>query len=293
MNEKIEITALLLENRIFTFRGEQIMVDSDLAEIYQVEVKRLNEQVKRNIERFPKEFRFQLFDKEKNELVANCDRFKNLKHSSNNPYAFTEQGVAMLSAVLRSETAVKVSIAIINAFVHMRKTLGNHQQLLQLSTDFTKHKLETNHKFERVFKALEAPSIKDKQGIFFDGQTYDAYDFVNGLIKKAKSSIVLIDNYIDDTVITQLTKKNKNVAVTLLSKTITKTLQLDIDKANSQYPSFKAVTFSKAHDRFMIIDTNEVYHLGASLKDLGKKWFAFSKLEADSVTILKSIKELI
>ncbi|MFH6602157.1 ORF6N domain-containing protein [Maribacter algicola] len=284
---------ILIENRIFTFRGEQVMLDSDLAEMYEVEVKRLNEQVKRNIERFPKEFRFQLSNNEKNELVANCDRFKKLKHSSNNPYAFTEQGVSMLSAVLRSKVAIQVSIQIMNAFVQMRKTIGNHQQLLQLSSDFTQHKLETNQKFEQVFKALEAPSIKDKQGIFFNGQTYDAYDFVNGLIKKAKSSIVLIDNYIDDTVITQLTKKHKNVAVTLLSKTISKKLQLDIDKANTQYPTFKTIPFAKAHDRFIIIDETEVYHIGASLKDLGKKWFAFSKLETASVSIINQIKELI
>jgi hypothetical protein len=293
MSNKIEIDTVFIENRIFTFRGEQVMLDSDLADMYLVETKVLNQAVKRNIERFPEQFRFQLKDSEKNELVTNCDRFKNLKHSSNNPFAFSEQGVAMLSSVLRSETAIKVSIAIINAFVQMRKTIGNHQQLLQLSADFTKHKLETDHKFEQVFKALEAPNIKDKQGIFFDGQTYDAYDFVNSLIKKAKTSIVLIDNYIDDSVITQLTKKNKKVAVTLLSKSITKTLQLDIDKANTQYPTFKAVAFAKAHDRFLIIDTNEVYHIGASLKDLGKKWFAFSKMEKNSVTIINEIKELI
>jgi len=131
------------------------------------------------------------------------------------------------------------------------------------------------------------------QGIFFDGQTYDAYDFINQLIKKAKTSIVLIDNYIDDTVITQLTKKKKNVAVVLMSKTISKKLQLDIEKANTQYPTFKTIGFDKAHDRFLILDQKEVYHLGASLKDLGKKWFAFSKLEASSVTILQSIKDLI
>jgi len=288
-----EIETVFIEKRIFTFRNEQVMIDSDLAEMYQVEVKRLNEQVKRNIERFPKEFRFQLTDNERNELVANCDRFKKLKHSSNNPYVFTEQGVAMLSSVLRSDTAVKVSIAIINAFVQMRKTIGSHQQLLQLSSDFTQHKLETNEKFEQVFKALEAPSIKDKQGIFFNGQTYDAYDFVNSLIKKAKISIIVIDNYIDDGVITQLTKKNKNVVVVLLSKSISKTLKLDIEKANTQYPTFKAITFTKAHDRFIILDNNEVYHIGASLKDLGKKWFAFSKLEVSSVTVLNEIKELI
>lgn len=293
MKKKNEITPILIGNRIFAFRGEQVMMDRDLAEMYQVEVKRVNEQVKRNIERFPEAFRFQLTNDETTELVAICDRFKSLKHSSNKPYAFTEQGIAMLSAVLRSEIAVKVSIAIMNAFVQMRKTIGNHQQLLQLSKDFTLHRLETNKKFEEVFKALEVPTLKNKQGIFFDGQTYDAYDFVNGLIKKAETSIVLIDNYIDDSVITQLTKKNKNVQVFVLAKTISKTLQLDIDKANAQYPSFKAIPFAKAHDRFLILDQKEVYHIGASLKDLGKKWFAFSKMETDSVSVLKSIKELI
>jgi hypothetical protein len=137
------------------------MLDRDLAEIYQVEVKRLNEQVKRNIERFPNVFRFQLIDKERCELVAICDRFDILKHSSVNPYTFTEQGVAMLSAVLRSDVAIKVSISIMNTFVQMRKTIGNHQQLLQLSSDFTKHKLETNEKFENIFKALEGSEVKD------------------------------------------------------------------------------------------------------------------------------------
>jgi hypothetical protein len=293
MNGKPEIAADLIENNIFTFRGEQVMLDNDLAAVYQVGTKVLNQAVKRNIERFPEVFRFQLTDTEKNELVTNCDRFKKLKHASTNPYAFTEQGVAMLSAVLRSSIAIQVSIAIMNAFVAMRKTIGNNQQLLQLSSDFTQHKLETNHKFEAVFKALEAPEIKNKQGVFFDGQTYDAYDFVNGLIKKAKTSILVIDNYLDDTVITQLTKKSKNVAVTLLSKSFSKNLKLDIDKANTQYPTFKVITFAKAHDRFLIIDQKEVYHLGASLKDLGKKWFAFSKLEASSVSIVQSIKELI
>lgn len=135
--------------------------------------------------------------------------------------------------------------------------------------------------------------LPPNQGIFFDGQNYDAYDFVNDLIKKANKSIILIDNYIDETVITQLTKKAKNVKVYLLSKSIKAQLKLDIEKANSQYPTFKAISFAKAHDRFLIIDQKDIYHIGASLKDLGKKWFAFSKLEADSVTILQSIKKLI
>lgn len=284
---------IFIENRIFNLRGEPVMIDRDLADMYQVETKVLNQAVKRNIERFPEQFRFQLNNSEKNELVTNCDRFTNLKHASTNPYAFTEQGVAMLSAVLRSAVAIEVSIQIMNAFVQMRKTIGNNLSLLQLSEDFKQHKLETDSKFEQVFKALEAPEIEHKQGVFFNGQTYDAYDFINTLIKIAKQQIILIDNYIDDTVITQLTKKKKNVEVLLLSKTLSKKLQLDIEKANTQYPTFTAIPFAESHDRFLILDQKEVYHIGASLKDLGKKWFAFSKLETSSVTILNQIKGLI
>lgn len=303
---------IMIENKIFNLREQPVMIDRDLAEMYQVETKVLNQAVKRNIERFPQEFRFQLTQIEMEDLqsqnvtansrsqIVTSSNLKSQSVTSSShggrrtlPYAFTEQGVAMLSAVLRSETAVKVSIAIMNAFVQMRKTIGHHLSLLQLSQDFKQHKIETDSKFEQVFKALEAPEIEHKQGIFFNGQTYDAYDFVNTLIKKAKKQIILIDNYIDDTVITQLTKKKTQVEVVLLSKNISKKLQLDIDKANTQYPTFKAITFAQSHDRFLIIDHEEIYHIGASLKDLGKKWFAFSKLESTSVTILNQIKELI
>jgi hypothetical protein len=304
----------IIENRIFTLRGVQVMIDSDLAEIYQIETKVLNQAVKRNIERFPETFRFQLIESElqglrsqfattsnlKSQTVTSRNDEKTAKGSGSGhggrrtlPYAFTEQGVAMLSAVLRSDIAVRVSIQIMQAFIQMRKTIGNHQQLLQLSDDFTKHKLEAEQNFEKIFKALEAPDIKDKQVVFFDGQIYDAYQFVNILIKKAKTSIILIDNYIDDTVITQLTAKHKGVKVYLLSKNFSKKLQLDIQKANEQYPLFKAISFAKAHDCFLIIDKKEVYHIGASLKDLGKKWFAFSKMKDDSFGIVNNIKELI
>ena len=295
MNEETQITHVHIGSLIFNIRSEQVMLDSDLADMYDVELKRLNEQVKRNIERFPESFRFKLTKTELENLKSQFATSSSHGGRRTLPYAFTEQGVAMLSAVLRSEVAVKVSISIMNAFVQMRKTIGHHQQLLQLSSDFTKHKLETNEKFENIFKALEGPVIKNKQGVFFDGQTYDAYDFVNNLIKQAKKSIVLIDDYVDDTVITQLTRKLKNVEVYILSKTISKTLKLDIERANSQYPSFKAISFAKSHDRFMIIDQNEVYHIGASLKDLGRKWFAFSKLESDSISlkIVESIGDLV
>ena len=292
MTAKNEITPVFIENRIFIVRDLQIMIDADLAELYQVTTGRLNEQVKRNIEKFPKDFMFQLTDKEWENLKSQ-NAIASWGGRRTNPYVFTEQGVASLSGILKSEIATKVNIAVMRTFVAMRKTIGNHQQLLQLSADFTKHKLDTDAKFEQVFKALEGSETEKKQGVFFDGQTYDAYNFVNKLIKQAKKSIVVIDNYVDESVITQLAEKQKNVQVTIFTKTISKKLQLDIDKANTQYPTFKAITFTKAHDRFMIIDQKEVYHIGASLKDLGKKWFAFSKLEADSVSIVESIKGLI
>lgn len=278
------------------------MLDYDLAELYQVKTKRLNEQVKRNNKRFPESFMFQLSETEWKNLqsqFATANKPNNLQSQIATakrralPYAFTEQGVAMLASVLRSEIAIKVSVAIMTAFVEMRKNIGNYYQLLKLSDDFVAHKVKTNEKFEQVFKALEAPELKNNQGIYFDGQTYDAYDFLNKLIKKAKHSIVVIDNYIDDSVITQLTKKTKHVKVFLLSKTFSKKLQLDIDKANTQYPTFKAIIFSKSHDRFVILDGTDVYHIGASLKDLGKKWFAFSKLKSDSVTVIDQIKGML
>ncbi len=302
----VKTNKVLVVNKIFTIRGMQVMADADLADMYQVELKRLNEQVKRNINRFPESFRFQLT---KDELELLKSQFAISRSSSNlksqfatstghggrrtMPHVYTEQGVAMLSAVLRSDTAVKTSIAIMNAFVEMRKTLADHQQLLQLSQDFTAHKLDTDQKFKKLFDALGHEQLSDQQGIFFNGQTYDAYDFINKLIKKAKTSIMVVDNYIDDTVITQLCKKRKDVAVYLFTKKISKQLNLDIEKVNTQYSTFSAIPFLSSHDRFLVIDEKEVYHIGASLKDLGKKWFAFSKMDANSVVILKALKELI
>ncbi|MEQ9187186.1 MAG: ORF6N domain-containing protein [Cryomorphaceae bacterium] len=294
MSKGITISKDQIENRIFTIRGNQVMIDRDLAEMYQVETKVLNQAVKRNIERFPELFRFQLTDDEKIELVTNCDRFESLKHSSNNPFAFTEQGVAMLSAVLRSETAIKVSIQIINAFVEMRKLIANHSGLLQ-RMDYVERKLvETDQKFEQVFKALERKDNIPSQGVFFEGQVFDAYELASKIIRSAKSSIVLIDNYVNETTLTHLAKKKNGVQVSLLTKSLGKQIKLDVQKADAQYGDFEVNAFTQSHDRFLIIDGKEVYHLGASLKDLGKKWFAFSKMEAKSVEgILNSISELI
>lgn len=204
MKNEIIISQKQIESRIFTFRDNQVMLDRDLAEIYQVETKVLNQAVKRNINRFPEFFRFQLNDNEKNELVTNCDRLEMLKHSSSNPFAFTEQGVAMLSAVLRSDFAVEVSIQIMNAFIAMRKFINVNSGLLQRMEGIEHKQIVTDQKL-----------------------------------------------------------------------------------ANQQYDLFQLIPFDKSHDRFLIIDSKEIYHLGASLKDLGKKWFAFSRMN------LETIEELI
>lgn len=288
MNNKLTIQQKEIENRIFIFRDTQIMLDRDLAEIYQVETKVLNQAVKRNIERFPQQFRFQLTNNEKMELVTICDRFESLKHSSVNPYAFTEQGVAMLSTVLRSDRAIQVSIQIINAFVEMRKFIASHSVLLQRMEGIERKQLETDKKFEKIFKALECKDFIPNQGVFFDGQIFDAYELASKIIRSAKKNIVLIDNYIDESSLTHLSKKANTVNVLLLTKTISQQLSLDVKKANEQYGDFEIKIFSKSHDRFLIIDNTEVYHLGASLKDLGKKWFAFSKMDRNSVSSILS-----
>ena len=290
MSKDLTLSQQHIENRIFTIRGKQVMFDRDLAEMYQVEVKRLNEQVKRNIDRFPETFRFQLNSQEKDELVANCDRFESLKHSAVNPYAFTEQGVAMLSAVLRSEIAVKVSIQIMNAFVELRKLVGQETlQHLRLSSIENKL-IEHDQKFNKLFSALENSELPQR-GVYFDGQVYDAYQFVSDVIKNAQSSIILIDNYIDDSVLTLFSKRKKNVTATIYTASISKQLRLDLEKHNAQYPEVKAELFKQSHDRFLIIDEKELYHIGASLKDLGKKWFAFSRMDSLCKDVLSKIKK--
>ncbi len=263
---------LVVENRIISLRDTQVIVDRDLALLYGVDTKRLNEQVRRNIERFPESFRFQLSKSEKDELVANCDRFESLKYSSALPYAFTEQGVAMLASVLHSETAVQVSIKIMEAFVAMRHYLLSNVHILQHLEQVDRKLLENDQKFKLLFSRFEKDE-PTKQGIFFNGQTYDAYAFVSDRIREAKTRIVLIDNYVDDTVLTMLDKRVESVAATIYTMQISKAFQLDIDKHNAQYPAIEVKVFKNSHDRFLIID-DSIYHFGASIKDLGKKWFA-------------------
>jgi len=231
-----------IQNRIYTIRDVQVMYDSDLAELYGVEIKRLNEQVKRNRERFPEEFMFQLTDEEFAFLRSQNATLKTGRggHRKYLPYVFTEQGVAMLSAVLRSKTAVKISIQIIKAFVAMRKFITTNAQIFhrldEVEQKQLEHKTETDEKFDQIFNAIESKENTPKQGIFFDGQIFDAYKFVSDLIRRAKKSIIIIDNYIDDSVLMLLTKRKKGVTVKIFTKTISKQLALDVKKYNSQYP---------------------------------------------------------
>jgi len=212
------------------------------------------------------------------------------KHTKYLPYAFTEQGVSMLSAVLKSDIAVEISVKIIRSFVNMRKLISNNALVFQRLETLEQKQFTNDEKFNKLFEAIEAKSLKPTQGIFYDGEIYDAYLFVSNLIKSAKESIVLVDNYIDESVLTMLCKREQNVSATLYTKNITAQLELDIKKHNAQYPKITLKKFDASHDRFLILDGKELYHIGASLKDLGKKWFAFSKFEMESFDILKRLE---
>jgi hypothetical protein len=283
-----------IQSRIFTLREVQVMIDSDLAQLYDVEIKVLNQAVKRNIERFPIEFMFQLQSDEYDFLRSQYVTLESGRgqHRKYLPYVFTEQGVAMLSAVLRSETAIKISIQIINAFVAMRRFYSINSQVFQRLDSIEIKQIETDRKLNMMLNAWENKDFIPKQGVFFDGQIFDAYKFVCDLVRKANKSIVIIDNYIDDTVLDILTKRNDNVQAMILTKNISKQLNLDLQKHRKQYPQIEIKEFSDSHDRFMIIDEKELYHFGASLKDLGKKWFAFSKMDIDTGDVLVKLKGL-
>lgn len=281
-----------IENMIMTFRNTQVIIDRDLAKLYNVDTKVLNQAVKRNIERFPDRFRFQLSSTEKQELVTNCDRFNTLKHSTSSPFAFTEQGVAMLSSVLRSDTAIKTSIRIIDAFVAMRRFVANTSHIFKRLETLEYHQLETDKRIDGIFQLMERQEKTPKQGIFFDGQIYDAYTFVADLIRSAKRQIILIDNYINDTVLSLLDKRESSTVQALIyTAHISKALKSDIEHHNAQYTPIEVKIYKKSHDRFLMIDDN-IYLIGASIKDLGKKLFGFSLMQNLSVTdLLKKIEQ--
>jgi phage regulator Rha-like protein len=337
-----ENTEKTIESKILTIRGQQVMIDRDLAELYGTETKVLNQSVKRNIERFPENFMFQLTREEAEEyfLLSSKSQFATLNdefsrsqfvtlklNSPDNssksqfvtlndefsrsqiatlktddkrgqnvkylPYAFTEQGVAMLSGVLKSETAVKMSIQIMNAFVAMRHFLQNNAKVFteinsikHALLDTNLHQKETDQKVQELFTLIDKYNVQDTQGIFYQGQIFDAYAKFESFLAQAQSEIILIDNYIDLTVLERLSKKQPHVNVIIYTDPKTKLTAQDIQKFNTQYPTLTLNHTTTMHDRFLIIDQKILYHLGASLKDLGKKCFAFEILDASLISHL-------
>lgn len=267
-----QISALVLK-----INGHQVMLDFDLAKLYGVTTKALNQAVKRNPSRFPNDFVFQIEQQQKDELVTNCDRLKSLKHSLHPPYAYTEHGIAMLSSVLKSDIAVQVNIHIVRVFVHLRKEIKENTILLSRISNIETMLLRHDSKIN--FLETSYSENRPKSGIFFNNQIFDAYTFSSDLIKTAKKSIILIDNYIDETTLLQLSKRNADVACVIYTERITPKIKLDQEKHNAQYPHIEIRILKNTHDRFLIIDNKELYHLGASLKDLGKRWFAFSRID--------------
>lgn len=270
-----------IETRIFTIRGMQVMLDSDLAELFGTETKFINRAVSRNQDRFPADFAFRLNDEEWSAL-----RFQNGtlnqtlsrgQHRKYPPTAFTEQGVAMLSAVLSAPVAIRISVEIIRSFIELRKRNHSLSIIFKKFKEIDRWKEDTELKLEAIFKALSKNDFPSS-GIFFNDQIFDAYVFSSELISKAKKSIILIDNYINETTLLQLSKRNKKVHCIIYTEKLTAQLTLDLEKHNAQYPRIEIRILKNAHDRFLILDEKELYHLGASLKDLGKRWFAFSKL---------------
>jgi hypothetical protein len=299
-----------IRSYIYSVRGVQIMLDEDLAVLYKVPTKVLNQSVKRNTDRFPQEFCFQItkieYDNLKSQFVASKlisqiaiskinqrsqnVTFKNKVGRKYLPFAFTEQGVAMLSGVLKSEIAIHISIQIMSEFVSMRKVIQFNSQVLnridKIETKQILDKSDTDKKFNQVFDALASNNDIPKQRLFFDGQTFDAYLFVSKLIRSAKREIILIDNFVDETVLTLLNKRKSGVNAIIFSKNIDSSLSLDLEKHNSQYPQIEIKELNSSHDRFLIIDNKFIYHFGASIKDLGKKWCVVSKLETDTLKML-------
>ena len=266
---------------IYTIRGKQVMLDSDLAGLYQVETRVFNQAVKRNSNRFPEQFRFQLTEEEYKNLRSQfVTSSEDNTHGGRRymPYAFTEQGIAMLSAVLKSDTAVEISIRIMNSFVEMRKFLISNQQLFSRLDRVELKQLETDKKLEEVFSYI-ASNTEVKQKLFFDGQIYDAFSFSIDLIGKAQSKLILIDNYVDVNTLNMICKKNTGADVLIATSGKGSLTMKDINKFNVQYPKLSVKTTTDFHDRFLIIDDEEGYFIGTSIKDAGKKSFAITKIE--------------
>ncbi len=291
-------TDIDIKSMIYTIRGKQVIIDSDVAWLYQYETKKVNQAMKRNIERFPENFCFQLNQEEVDSLRFQIESLKNgvkkenslrsqivtLKNNGRGqhrkylPYAYTEQGIAMLAGVLKSEIAVEISIKIINSFIEMRKFLYNNGQIFERLTTLEYKQLENEKNIKQLFNMFQNEDDV-KQKIFFRGQIWDSYSLIVDIIKKAKKKIIIIDNYIDDSILKMLSKKNKDVEVVILTSNKTNIQNIDIQKFNKEYPTLKVAKTNKFHDRFIVIDNKELYHCGASIKDLGNKCFGINKIE--------------
>ncbi len=280
-----------IKSKIYTIRDKQVMLDRDLAELYGVETKHINQAVRNNKDKFLADFSFQLDDEEFKNLQSN-NLTANFSKTRINPKVFTEQGVYMLATILKSKVASQITVTIIRTFANMRKLISsNHfytEQLKNIEKRQLTYEISSDENFDKIFKALESNDTPQTQGIFFNEQIFDAHNFVSDLIRSAKISIVLIDNFVDDSTLL-LFSKNQNIDVTIYTNTFTKALKLDLEKYNKQYKDIIIKTNKKFHDRFLIIDNKEVYHIGASLKDLGKKTFAFSKMEDLASDILNRL----
>ncbi len=275
-----------IRNMIYVVRNQQVMLDSDLAMLYRVETKVFNQAVKRNIARFPDNFRFQLTKEEheslRSQVVTLNENTGRGKHRKYLPYVFTEQGIAMLSAVLRSDVAIQTSINIMNAFVEMRRFISNNALLFERISAVELCQLEyqkqTDEKLEQIFEYISEHE-ESNQKVFFEGQIYDAFSLIASLIQKAEKDIVLIDGYVDLVTLNLLSKKKENMPVTIYTQKRTRLSKTDITNFNAQYPSLE-VKYTKAfHDRFLILDRGTAYHIGASLKDAGKRCFGISLIQ--------------
>ena len=281
-----------IKSRIYTIRGKQVMLDSDLAELYQISTKAFNQSVNRNVERFPERFRFRLTKEEYTSLRSQFVTSNGRGGRRYMPFVFTEQGVAMLSAVLKSDIALKISISIMDAFVEMRHFIANNAALFDRISkvelkqlEFQKH---TEERFDKIFEYI-GDKKETRQKIFYDGQIYDAFSLLIELVQKAEQEIILIDGYVDVSTLNLLAKKNAGVSVTIYTFTKTKLTAQDVATFNAQYPQLEVKHTNIFHDRFLILDGKTVYHIGASLKDAGKKCFAVSEMVDTGRSLMKKL----
>jgi hypothetical protein len=279
-----------IEKLIVTVRGEQVLIDQDIARLYGVTTSRLNQQAKRNIERFPESFRFQLTKEERDEVVANCDNLRSLKFYPSLPYAYTEQGIGQLSTVVHSKIAIKRSIMIMNAFVAMRRFMAQNAGMLMRIAHLERHQIETDEKIDKILDRMDkqSPKLLPEQ-IFATGCVWDAWSYVSDLVRSAKQRIVLVDNFVDDRVLSLLDKRTDGVEATIHSRYYEPFL-VDLKKHNAQYREIEFVQLSqKNHDRFLIVD-DDVFLLGASVKDMGAGMCAVTKMQVSPELILGLLK---